>query len=50
MTYVGAGYLEEYGEWFGRRIADGGYVNFVGGVPNDGEGWFTIYNRPSNKH
>jgi len=50
VTYVGAGYLEEYGEWFGRRIGDGGYVNFVDEIPIDGEGWFTIYNRPSNKH
>ena len=50
VTYVGAEYLEEYGEWFGRRITDGGYVDFVGGLPFYGEGWFTIYNRPSNKH
>jgi hypothetical protein len=50
VTYVGAEYMEEYGEWFGRRIADGGYVDFVGGFPSYGEGWFTIYNRPSNKH
>lgn len=50
VTYVGAEYSEEYGEWFGRRITDGGYVDFVGGLPFYGEGWFTIYNRPSNKH
>jgi len=50
VTYVGAEYLEEYGEWFGRRITDGGYVDFPGGVPSYGEGWFTIYNTPSNKH
>ena len=50
VTYVGAEYLEEYGEWFRRRISEGGYVDFVSGVPTYGEGWFTIYNRPSNKH
>ena len=50
VTYVGAAYMDEYGEWFGRRIADGGYVNIVDGMLSDGEGWFTIYNRPSNKH
>jgi hypothetical protein len=41
---------EEYAEWFGRRTTDGGYVDFVGGYPSYGEGYFTIYNRPSNKH
>ncbi len=41
---------EEYAEWFGRRTTDGGYVDFVGGFPSYGEGYFTIYNRPSNKH
>jgi len=41
---------EQYAEWFGRRITDGGWVDFVGGAPSYGEGWFTIYNRPSNKH
>lgn len=41
---------EEYAEWLGRRTTDGGYVNFVGGFPSGGEGWFTIYNRPSSKH
>ena len=50
VTYVGAAYLEEYGEWFGRRNTEGGYVDFIDGVPIYGEGWFTIYNRPSNKH
>lgn len=50
VTYVGANYLEEYGEWFGRRIADGGYVRFASGFPSYGEGWFTIFNTPSNKH
>ena len=49
VTYVNPGY-PELGEWFGRRISDGGYVNFDDGVPIDGEGWFTIYNTPSNKH
>lgn len=32
------------------RISHGGYVDFVDGVPIYGEGWFTIFNRPSNKH
>ena len=42
---------EDYAEWLGRRYADGGYVDFLpGGFPCCGEGWFTIYNRPSNKH
>jgi hypothetical protein len=41
---------EQYAEWFGRRITDGGWVEFVGGVPSHGEGPFTIYNKPSNKH
>jgi hypothetical protein len=54
VTYVGAEYQEEYGKWFGRRITDGGYVDFIPGteppVPLYGEGWFTIYDRPSNKH
>lgn len=54
VTYVGAEYLEEYGEWFGRRTNDGGYVEFIPGtnppVPLYGEGWFTILNRPSHKH
>ena len=49
VTYVNAAY-PEYAEWFGRRISDGGYVDFPGGVPSYGEGWFTIYNKPSNKH
>jgi hypothetical protein len=49
VTYVNPNY-PEYAEWFGRRTNDGGYVNFVGGFPSDGAGWFTIYNRPSNKH
>ena len=39
---------EQYAEWFDRRITDGGWVDFVG-VPY-GQGLFTIYNRPSNKH
>lgn len=47
VTHVGAGY-PEYAEWSGRRITDGGWVDFTG-LPY-GEGWFTIYNRPSNKH
>jgi len=51
VTYVGAAYLEEYGEWFARRITDGGYVEFDdSGLLSYGEGWFTIYNTPSNKH
>ena len=50
VTYVGAAYMDDYGEWFGRRITDGGYVEFVDGWPTYGKGWFTIYNRPSNKH
>ena len=41
---------EEYAEWVGRRITDGGYVEFVGGFPLYGEGPFVIYNTPSNKH
>ena len=49
VTYVGAAY-PEYAEWLGRRITDGGWVEFVGGFPFYGEGWFTIYNRPSNRH
>jgi hypothetical protein len=47
VAYVGADY-PEYAEWFGRRITDGGWVDFTG-LPY-GEGWFTIYNKPSNKH
>ena len=39
---------EQYAEWFGRRITDGGWVDFSG-LPY-GQGAFTIYNRPSNKH
>jgi len=50
VTYVGEAYLEKYGEWFGRRIADGGWVRFAGDLPSYGEGTFTIYNTPSNKH
>ena len=46
VTYVGAEYQEEYGEWFGRRINDGGYIEFLPGtdppLPIYGEGWFTI--------
>ena len=41
---------EEYAEWFGRRTTDGGWVAFEGGFPSHGQGPFTIYNRPSNKH
>ena len=42
---------EEYADWYGRRYTDGGYVEFDdSGFPSFGEGWFTIYNRPSNKH
>ena len=40
----------DYADWLGRRITDGGYVDFVGGFPFYGEGPFVIYNRPSNKH
>lgn len=40
---------EDHAEWYGRRITDGGYVDLCDGIPC-GEGWFTIYNRPSNKH
>ena len=41
---------EDYAEWYGRRTTDGGYVELDGGVLSYGEGWFTILNRPSNKH
>jgi hypothetical protein len=41
---------EQYAEWLGRRITDGGNVEVSGGFPCCGEGWFKIYNRPSNKH
>ena len=42
---------EEYAEWYGRRYTDGGYIEFDdGGLLSGGEGWFTIYDRPSNKH
>ncbi len=41
---------EQYAEWFGRRITDGGWVAFVDGLPSYGEGQFRIYNTPSNKH
>ena len=42
---------EEYAEWFGRRYTDGGYVELDdSGLLSHGEGWFTIYSRPSNKH
>jgi hypothetical protein len=42
---------EDYAEWLGRRYTDGGYVDFYpNNFPCCGEGWFTIYNRPSNKH
>jgi len=43
---------EDYVEWFGRRITDGGWVEFdaATGFPVYGEGPFVIYNRPSNKH
>ena len=40
---------EHYDEWFGRRITDGGWVDFDT-FPFYGEGPFVIYNRPSNKH
>ena len=40
---------EQYAEWFGRRITDGGWVDFEA-IPWYGEGYFVIYNRPSNKH
>lgn len=40
----------QYAEWFGRRITDGGWVDFVDGFPFYGEGSFVIYDRPSNKH
>ena len=33
VTYVGAAYMEDYDEWFGRRINDGGYVKFVDTMP-----------------
>lgn len=38
---------EQYAEWFGRRITDGGWIDFSG-VPW-GEGPFIIYKRPANK-
>jgi hypothetical protein len=43
---------EQYAQWFGRRITDGGWVEFDAptGFPIYGEGLFVIYNRPSNKH
>ncbi len=38
---------EQYAEWFGRWISDGGYVDFIPGteppVPFSGEGFFEIY-------
>ena len=40
---------EQYAEWWGRRITDGGWVDFDA-IPFYGEGPFVIYNRPSNKH
>ena len=40
---------EDYAEWWGRRITDGGWVDFDA-IPFYGEGLFVIYNRPSNKH
>lgn len=50
--WVGKGIVtyanEQYAEWFGRRIAEGGWFDFSG-LPY-GQGVFTIYNRPSNKH
>ena len=46
VTYANA----DYAEWYGRRYTDGGYVEFEDGFPSQGEGWFTIYDRPSNKH
>ena len=54
--WVGKGIVtyarEDYAEWFGRRITDGGWVEFDAstGFPIYGEGTFVIYNRPSNKH
>lgn len=42
---------EEYSGWVGRRITDGGNVElYPDGFPCCGEGFFTIYDRPSNKH
>jgi hypothetical protein len=42
---------EQYAAWLGRRITDGGNVElYPNGFPCCGEGWFTIYDRPSNKH
>ena len=42
---------EEYSEWYGHRYTDGGYVELDDtGLLSYGEGWFTIYDRPSNKH
>jgi hypothetical protein len=44
--------MQIHTEWFGRRITDGGWVEFDThtGFPIYGEGSFVIYNRPSNKH
>jgi len=42
---------EDYAEWSGSRITDGGYVDYdADGFPEYGEGPFVIYNKPSNKH
>ena len=42
----------DYAEWLGRRITDGGWVEYdsVTGFPVYGEGPFVIYNTPSHKH
>lgn len=42
---------EQHAEWVGKRIAEGGSVEYdTGGTPTGGIGLFTIYNTPSNKH
>jgi len=40
----------DYSGWFGRRITDGGWVDFDAIPSWYGEGYFVIYNKPSNKH
>jgi len=53
--WVGKGIVtyarEDYSEWMGHRITDGGYVDYdADGFPEYGEGPFVVYDRPSNKH
>jgi hypothetical protein len=43
---------DDYAEWMGHRITDGGYVDYdeITSFPVYGEGPFVIYDRPSHKH